>query len=54
MESMIGDVPWGIGHRSEKFRLVSLNDGYFGLSSTSPQFYSVLPHGYLRWIKQTV
>ena len=54
MESMIGDVPWGIGHRSEKFRLVSLNDGYFGLSSTSPQFYSVLPHWYLRWIKQTV
>jgi len=24
MESMIGEVPWGIGHRSEKFRLVSL------------------------------
>jgi hypothetical protein len=22
VESMIGDVSWGIGHRSEKFRLV--------------------------------
>ena len=44
MESMIGDVPWGICHRSEKFRLVSLNDSYVGLSSTSPQFYSVRPH----------
>ena len=44
MESMIGDVSWGIGHRSEKFRLVSLNDSYVGLSSTSPQFYSVRPH----------
>jgi hypothetical protein len=44
MESMIGDVPWGVGHGSEKFRLVSLNDSYVGLSSTSPQFYSVCPH----------
>jgi len=44
MESMIGDIPWGNGHRSEKFRLVSLNDSYVGLSSTSPQFYSVHPH----------
>jgi hypothetical protein len=25
MESMIGDVPWGVCHISEKFRLVSLN-----------------------------
>jgi len=44
IESMTGDVPWGIGHRSEKFRLVSLNDSYAGLCSTSPQFYSVRPH----------
>ena len=28
MESMIWDVPWGIGHSSEKIRLVSLNDCY--------------------------
>jgi hypothetical protein len=34
MEIMIGDVPWGVGHRSEKFRLVSLNDSYVGLGST--------------------
>jgi len=44
MESMIGDVPWGTGHRSEKFRLVLLDDSYVGLSSTSPQFYSVRPN----------
>jgi hypothetical protein len=44
MESMIGDVQWGTGHRSEKFRLVSLNDNYIGLISASPQFYSVGPH----------
>jgi hypothetical protein len=44
MESVIGDVPWGVGHRSEKFRLVSLNDIYVGLRRTSPQFYSVRPH----------
>jgi hypothetical protein len=44
MERMIGDVPRGVGQRSEKFRLVSLNYSYVGLSSTSPQFYSVRPH----------
>jgi hypothetical protein len=44
VESMIGDIPWGSGHRSEKLRLVSLNDSYAGLSSTSPQFYSVRPY----------
>ena len=43
VESMIGDVPWGIGHRSEKFSLVKLNNSYVGLSSTSTQFYSVRP-----------
>jgi hypothetical protein len=35
MKSMIGDVPWCTGHRYEKFRLVSLNDSYVGLSSTA-------------------
>jgi hypothetical protein len=44
MESMIGDVPWDIGHSSEKFRLVSFNDSYVGLSSTPPQLYSINPH----------
>jgi len=44
VESMIGDVPWGVGYRSEKFGLISLDDSYIGLSSTSPQFYSVRPH----------
>jgi hypothetical protein len=38
VESLNGDVPWDIGHRAEKFRLVSLNDSYVGLSSTSPQY----------------
>ena len=35
VESMIGDVPWGVGYRSEKFGLISLDDSYIGLSSTS-------------------
>jgi len=44
VESMIGDVPWGVGNRSEKFGLISLDDSYIGLSSTTPQFYSLRPH----------
>ena len=36
VESVIGDVPWGVGYRSEKFGLISLDDSYTGLSSTSP------------------
>ena len=36
MEGLIGDTPWGIGYSSEKFGLVSLDDSYVGLSSTSP------------------
>ena len=44
VESMIGDVPWGVGYRSEKCGLISLDDSYFELSSTSPQFYYLCPH----------
>ena len=36
VKSMIGNVPWGVGYRSEKFGLISLDDSYIGLSSTSP------------------
>ena len=36
VESMIGDVPWGVGYRSEKIGLISLDDSYIGLSNTSP------------------
>ena len=36
MEGLIGDIPWGIGYRSEEFGLVSLNDTYVGLRSTFP------------------
>jgi argininosuccinate lyase len=36
MEGLIGDIPWGIGYSSEEFGLVSLDDSYVGLSSTSP------------------
>jgi len=59
VESMIEDVPWGVGYRSEKFGLMSLDDSYIGLSSTSQQFYSVRPHcfqhrfineKYLKWL----
>ena len=34
MKGVIGVVPWGIGYRSEKFGLVSLDDSYVGLRST--------------------
>jgi len=44
VESMIGDVPWGVGYRSEKFGLILLDDSYTGLGSTSSHFYSVRPH----------
>jgi len=43
MKGVIGDIPWGIGYRSEKFGLVSLDDSYVGLRNTSPQFYSISP-----------
>jgi hypothetical protein len=36
MVSLIGDIPWDIGYSSEKFGLISLDDSYVGLSSTSP------------------
>ena len=36
MEGLIGDMPWDIGYSSEKFGLISLDDRYVGLSSTSP------------------
>ena len=36
MEGLIGDIPWGIGYISEKFGLISLDDSYVRLSSTSP------------------
>ena len=37
--SSIGDMPWGIGYRSEQYGLVSLDDSCVGLRSTSTQFY---------------
>ena len=36
MEGLIGDIPWSIGYRYEKFGLISLDNSYVGLSSTSP------------------
>ena len=36
MEGLIGDIPWCIGFSSEKFGLISLDDSYVRLSSTSP------------------
>ena len=36
MKGLIGDIPWDIGYRSDKFGLVLLNDSYVGLRSTSP------------------
>ena len=36
MDGLIGDIPWGIVYSSEKFGLISLDDSYVGISSTSP------------------
>jgi len=44
VEGLIGDIPWGVGYRSEQFGLVSLDDSYVGLRSTSPKFFSIRPH----------
>ena len=41
MEGLIGDIPWGIAYISEKFGLISLDDSYVGLSSTS---HSSIPY----------
>jgi hypothetical protein len=30
VKSMVGNIPWRIGHGSEKFRLIALNDRYVG------------------------
>jgi hypothetical protein len=39
MEGMIGDIPWGISCRSEKFELISLDDGYVGHSYSTYMTY---------------
>jgi len=44
MKSMIGDIPWLIGHGSEKFRLISLDDRCVGFGGTAPQFDSICPY----------
>jgi hypothetical protein len=36
MEGLTGDIQWCIGYSSEKFGLISLDESYVGLSSTSP------------------
>jgi hypothetical protein len=36
VEGFIADIPWGTGYSSEKSGLISLDDSYVGLSSTSP------------------
>jgi hypothetical protein len=42
--SVVGDIPWRIGHGSEKFRLVALDDCYFGFGGAAPQLNSVCPN----------
>jgi hypothetical protein len=34
MESMTGDIPWRIGHGSEEFRLISLDDRCVGFKTS--------------------
>jgi hypothetical protein len=41
---MVGDIPWRIGHGSEKFRLIALADRYVGFKGTAPKFNSVCPN----------
>ena len=35
MKGVIWDIPWGIGYSSEESGLISLNESYVGLGSTS-------------------
>jgi len=44
MENMIGDIPWPLGHGSEEFRLISLDNRYVGFGGTVPQFDSICPY----------
>jgi hypothetical protein len=44
VKSMVGDIPWRIGHGSEKFRLIALYDRYVGFGGAAPQFNSVCPN----------
>ena len=50
MKGLIANIPWGIGYRSEKFGLVSLDDSYVGLSSTSPSIRSKLRN--FTWVRE--
>ena len=38
VEIMIGDVPWGVGYRSENFGLISLDDSYEGWNFNSGNY----------------
>jgi hypothetical protein len=44
VKSMVRDIPWRIGHGSEKFRLIALSDRYVGFGGAAPQFNSVCPN----------
>jgi hypothetical protein len=44
VKSIVRDIPWSIGHGSEKFRLIALNDRYVGFEGADPQFNSVCPN----------
>ena len=44
MESMIGDISWRIGHDSEEFRLISLDDRLVRFGGIAPQFDSICPY----------
>ena len=44
--SMICYVTRCVGYSSENFELGSLHDGYVGLESAIPQFYSIAPYSF--------
>ena len=50
VESIVGDVHWGVGYRSEKFGLVSLDDSYVRFVGPSPDIY-IKPKLYTRTLR---
>jgi hypothetical protein len=48
VKSMVSDIPWRIGHGSEKFRLIALNDRSVGLGGAAPQFNSVYKYNLMK------
>jgi hypothetical protein len=44
VKNMVRDIPWRIGHGSEKFGLITLDDRYVGFGGAAPQLNSLCPN----------